>query len=130
MNCSTNKILQTALLSGGILIVIIGIGHIFMPEIGYDRKVPASMDTEISDHFYYLGTYAICSFLLTIGSISIYTSRKNNPDFSFTICAILALLWIARFILEIIYPVHLKLFFLNNPTLGRAPGGGRGAGGD
>ena len=111
-----NKITQYALLSGGILVSIIGVGHIFMPEFGYEKNIPASMDTEISNHFYYLGTYAICSFLLSLGIISIYLSRKNYRDISLTICSIWALLWTSRFILEIIYPVKLKLFFLTNPT--------------
>jgi hypothetical protein len=116
-----NRITQYALLIGGVFVSIIGVAHIFMPALGYDKQVPLSMSTEISDHFYYLGTYAICLFLLTIGSISIYVSKKGYPDVSLTICCIFALLWIGRLILEIIYPVKLKLFFLDNPTIVLTP---------
>ena len=107
---------QRTLLFGGISVCLIGIGHIFMPTLGYDQQVPLSMSKKVSDHFYYLGTYAICSFLLSLGIISIYISRLSQPNILKFFAGIFSFLWISRAILEIIYPVKLKLFFLNNPT--------------
>jgi uncharacterized membrane protein len=112
----SDRWLTTALLTGGIFTSFIGIAHIFMPQQGYDSSIPLGMPPEIRDHFYYLATYAICAFLLTLGFISIYTSQIKYPRISFVICLALGVLWISRTVLEIKYPVHLHLFFLNNPS--------------
>lgn len=109
--------LRSALLIGGICVTLIGIMHIFMPAMGYENTIPLSMPSEVSNHFYYLGTYAICTFLLTLGFLSIYASRIHHADVSFVICSAFSLLWINRAVLEIIYPVRLKLFFLSVPTV-------------
>lgn len=111
------SLLRSALLGGGICVTLIGIMHIFMPAMGYENTIPLSMPGEVSNHFYYLGTYAICTFLLTLGFLSIYASRIHHPDVSFVICSAFSLLWISRTVLEIIYPVRLKLFFLSVPTV-------------
>lgn len=98
------------------MISCIGIGHIFMPSLGYEPEVPAGMTTVVRDHFYYLGTYAICLFLLAQGFVSIYASRVQHRDVSIVICTVFAIVWIGRMILEVIYPVRLRLFFLADPT--------------
>jgi hypothetical protein len=109
--------LTMTLLIGGIFTTIIGIAHIFMPALGYNSSVSSGMRPEIRDHFYYLATYAICAFLLTLGFISIYISQINYPRVSFVVCFALSVLWVGRMVLEWKYPVHLKLFFLEDPTM-------------
>lgn len=113
---SSQKTAQLSLLFGGIWVCFIGIGHIFMPTLGYDRQVPMSMSKEVSEHFYYLGTYAICSFLISLGIISIYVSRLQQPGILKFFAGLFSFLWIGRTIMEVVYPVKLKLFFLSDPT--------------
>lgn len=103
------------MLTGGIITMIIGFGHIFMPTAGYEDTVIFSMAPAIRDHFYYLGTYAICIFLLALGFISIYFSRIELSIHTIIISSILAILWIGRTILEFIYPVEIKIFMLQKP---------------
>lgn len=109
------KALRFALLAGGVITLVIGVAHIFMPTVGYAQTIPEEMSKEVSDHFYYLGTYAICAFLLTLGSLSVYFSKLENTKNSLVLSFILALLWIVRTLLEIIYPVNLSLFILESP---------------
>jgi len=110
------KGMRYSLLVAGCFVTLIGLVHIFMPTLGYEESIPKSMPKELADHFYYLGTYAICTFLLTLGFISIYASGLKYPDVSFTLSVAFSLLWISRAIFERIYPVRLKLFFLDTPT--------------
>jgi hypothetical protein len=117
----TELSLKIALRVGGIFTLVIGIAHIFMPDLGYEPSVAESMTPDIRDHFYYLATYAICTFLLTLGIISIYASKIKETRVALFICMLLGLLWIGRTILEIRYPVHVKLFFLDVPTVALLP---------
>lgn len=112
----SDQILKSALLIGGIATMAIGIAHIFMPSLGYDSDVASSMSAEIRNHFYFLATYAICSFLLTLGFLSIYFSKLTYPDASFVVCAVLSVLWIARLMLELKYPVEVRLFVVDRPS--------------
>lgn len=112
---NTERLLRVALLVGGLLTAMIGIGHIFMPTAGYDSSVPLAMEPVIREHFYYLGTYAICAFLLSLAFLSIYFSRLEYPRASLVVCSVLAVLWVARTILEFLYPVEIRIFFLQKP---------------
>lgn len=112
---NSEYLLRGALLVGGLLTAMIGIGHIFMPAAGYDSSVPLAMEPAIREHFYYLGTYAICTFLLSLGFLSIYFSRFEYPRASLVVGSVLAVLWVARAILEFIYPVEVRIFFLATP---------------
>jgi len=112
---NSERLLRWALLVGGLLTAMIGIGHIFMPTIGYDSAIPQALDPAVREHFYYLGTYAICTFLLSMSFLSIYFSRLEYPRASLVVGAVLAVLWIARAILELIYPVEIQIFFLKTP---------------
>lgn len=112
-----DRLLKLALLSGDILATVIGVAHIFMPSLGYSSIMSSSMTTEIRDHFYYLATYAIGAFLLTLGFLSIYFSRLDYPKASLVVCAALSVLWITRAILEFAYPVEIGIFFMDRPTV-------------
>jgi hypothetical protein len=111
------KSLQYALLAGGITTTMIGTAHIFMPTFGYADDIPKEMSKEVGNHFYYLGTYAICGFLLTLGGLSIYFSKLENMKNSLVVSLFLALLWSLRAILEVIYPVDIPIFMLKTPHI-------------
>ena len=102
---------------GGLITLLIGIMHFFMPTFGYSTAVPESMTSTTRDHFYYLGTYAIGAFLLTFGNLSLYIARNEQHDIALVFSILLTALWFTRTILEIIYPTHLKLFLLENPIV-------------
>ena len=112
---NSERLLRGALLIGGLITAMIGVGHVFMPTIGYDSSVSLAMEPAIREHFYYLGTYAICAFLLSLAFISIYFSKFEYPQASLVVGSVLAVLWVARAILEFIYPVEIRIFFLQTP---------------
>jgi hypothetical protein len=108
-------LLRRALLIGGLITAVIGGGHIFMPTAGYDSSIPLSMEPLIRDHFYHLGTYAICGFLLSFAFLSLYFSRLAYPQASLVVCSALAVFWLVRAVFEFLYPVEIRIFFLQTP---------------
>jgi hypothetical protein len=102
---------------GALLTGLIGIGHILMPDFGYQNIVSDSMDSSVRDHFYFLGTYAVCLFLLSFSALSLYFSKFANPMATAVVCTIMFFFWGGRAVLEFIYPVSLKIFFLSNPHI-------------
>ena len=109
------KLLQISLRLGGVVTLAIGLAHLLFPSAGYDRAIPDSMSPLIRDH-YYLATYAIAAFLLSLGTISILFSRLNHLPSAITIACVLAVLWSVRFILELAYPVQVSLFVVPRPS--------------
>ena len=114
-NARRRQLLRPALAVGGLITGLIGIGHIFMPVFGYDGAVPLSMPPAERAHFYYLGTYAICGFLLSFAVLSLHFARSDQVRAARAVCAVLALFWTGRAILEVLYPVDLRLFVLASP---------------
>lgn len=104
------------------LIVLIGVMHIFLPTMGYDQAVVQSMNEEVAVHFYYLGTYAICSFLLGFGFLSFLIIRIDNSNMALfslrrSFSTISIIIWGLRLIMEFIYPVTLSIFNVRKPHL-------------
>jgi len=111
------KFLQISLRLGGLVTVAIGLAHLLFPGSGYSHNIPDSMPPAVRAHFYYLATYAIATFLLSIGSISVLFSRLNHVPSAVLIACVLAVLWTARFGLEILYPVEVRLFVMARPSV-------------
>lgn len=110
-------------ITSGSIILIIGLAHTLFPTYGYSDDVQAffKQSPAIADHFYYLATYAICSFLLFIGLVTIYIGAsvgfaRRNSKFITYYAALSIALWIARLALELKYPVKLSLFGISDPT--------------
>jgi len=111
------------LILSGSMILLIGLAHIIFPVYGYSDDVQDffRQSPSISDHFYYLATYAICSFLLFIGLVTIYigasvefVNRNSKPITYYSVLSIA--LWAGRLVLEMRYPVKLSLFGIHDPT--------------
>lgn len=100
--------------AGGLLLLI-GIGHMFMPEWGYAPSAIAGMSNLVAEHFYFLGTYAIGSFLLAFGIMSFVHARQPDSQSTLAFATVMALLWALRVALEFQYPVRLSIFGLQNP---------------
>ena len=75
------------------------------------------MESSVSEHFYYLGTYAICLFLLVFSALSIFFSKFTYPKATAVVSAAIFIFWGSRVVLEMIYPVNVKIFFLDNPHI-------------
>lgn len=105
---------QTALRIAGALITMIGIGHIFMPTLGYDDVTTRGMDARAMNHFYYLGTYAICAFLLGMAALAFVFARRPGPH-QRELALVLLIVWAVRLVLELRFPVDVPIFFLANP---------------
>ena len=103
--------------AGGLVVIMIGLAHFLMPTFGYEPAVPAAMDMRASAHFFYLGTYAIGGFLIAFGAISLYTSKLADTRTAALFAGLMALMWGWRTVLEILYPVDLRLFILERPTV-------------
>jgi hypothetical protein len=101
----------------GLATLAIGIAHFFLPRLGYDASVPASMNATTAAHFYYLGTYAIGGFLCAFGVLSLGVSKLKNDFAAGAFATVMAAVWAWRTVLEIVYPVNLQLFFLAKPTV-------------
>jgi hypothetical protein len=104
-----------ALRLAGALVLAIGLGHVFMPTIGYAPEATVDMSTETKDHFYYLGTYAICAFLLSFGVLAFWFSRDVRSRDARFFAAVMTAVWSARLALELRYPVAVRLFVLDHP---------------
>ena len=111
----TEGYVRAALIFGGAVTAAIGIGHIFLPTAGYEPSVAQSLAAPVRDHFYYLGTYAICSFLLGFAALSFYFAGRVHNSATAMVCAVSAFFWLARFGLELVFPVDLPIFFLERP---------------
>ncbi len=112
-----SKYLRLSLLVGGVLILLIALMHAFLPEFGYPSYISEQMPAEVSGHFYFLGTYAIGSFLLTLSFLSFYFSLSAPSQTAFVFALSQVVLWSLRTVLEIIYPVTVPIFFLAEPTI-------------
>lgn len=97
--------------------MVIGLAHFLMPTFGYDPAVPAEMSARYTAHFFYLGTYAIGGFLVASGVISLYTSELADTSTAALFAGLMTLVWGWRTALEVIYPVDLRLFVLDRPTV-------------
>jgi len=117
------KARNIGLICSGCIILLIGLAHIIFPIYGYGKDVQDffKQSHAISDHFYYLATYAICSFLLFIGLVTIYIGAsvkfiKHNSKFIKYYTVLSIVLWTSRLVLEIKYPVNLTLFGIHDPS--------------
>lgn len=101
---------------GGTIIFLIGLGHILMPSYGYSPSVLEGWSSPAIDHFYYLATYIICGFLISIGLLSLIYSNHGISRITAWFTLVISALWLLRLALELLYPVKLQIFFLANPN--------------
>jgi hypothetical protein len=100
---------------GGAIALAIGAAHFLMPSWGYDGLVLQSIPKIPRDHFVFLGTYAIGLFLVGAGVMSLHFAMVGGSQTAKLFAALQAAFWAARVLLEVLYPSHLQIFFLNDP---------------
>lgn len=101
-------------LAGGAVLAI-GLSHFVMPSWGYAADDIAAVPDLQRDHFVYLGTYAIGSFLVSFGALSLIADARRGDRFETVFFGLMTAVWAGRLGLEAIYPVDLPLFFLARP---------------
>lgn len=99
----------------GLMVLGIGIAHFFMPTLGYSGDVIAAVPEVQRDHFVYLGTYAIGTFLVAIGVLTLLADPNSADVLHRSFFGLMVLVWGVRLVLEVIYPVEFSLFFVSNP---------------
>ena len=113
-----NRWIKTVLMTAGIIEIFAGLGHFAMPYFVYQSR-GFSFLTQNEMNFATLGIFAIGILLIAFGAITI--SFALNVDASHELqciyAAVKSILWMARIILEIIYPIKISLFFIEKPTI-------------
>lgn len=113
-----NSYIKTVLMTAGIIEMLAGLAHFAMPHFVYQPK-GFSFLTQNEKHFIALGIFAVGILLIAFGILTILFSLKvdikNELLFFYTI--IKSFLWFARIILEILYPVKIPLFLMEQPTI-------------
>lgn len=99
----------------GALILTIGIAHLFMPSIGYASHDLSAIPEPQRSHFVYLGTYAIGVFLLAMGGLTVYMALQTATKAATVFFGAMAAVWTGRWVLEFLFPVNLRLFFVDDP---------------
>ncbi len=114
-NMSANSFYRIGLRIAGSLLFLISLGYLLLPSHGYSPDLTTNWSLETKDHFYYLATYMICTFVLTLSILSLIYSvqRPSRPIAWFT--SISTVLWSVRLYLETQFPVNVKLFFFEHP---------------
>ena len=106
------------LLAGGVVEILVAIIHFLMPL--HFSKVNEVIELSPGyRHFFLLGVNAIGLSVGVFGVLCIYYSTKilrgDASAWAFGLSQ--GVLWLGRTILELIYPVSIPLFFIDNPTI-------------
>ena len=109
------RIYRYGLRLGGGIILLIGLGHIAMPTMGYPPDIVSGWSAAAIDHFYYLATYFICAALISIGGLSLAFASLVPSAASALFAAAMAGLWAVRLALEMLYPVDVPIYFVDSP---------------
>lgn len=88
-----------------------------MPSFGYTAEALAAVPELQRDHFVYLGTYAIGTFLVAFGILTLLSDPRHQSTMETAFWGLMIIVWGTRLVLELIFPVNLPLFFLNEPHL-------------
>ncbi|MAS03631.1 MAG: hypothetical protein CL534_02895 [Ahrensia sp.] len=111
----SNGLTNTATRISGLLVLAIGLVHFILPTLGYAPDALAAIPEAQRAHFVYLGTYSIAFFLISFAVMTLMADR-TAPNRAITLfLGLMVIVWGARFVLELVYPVDLSLFFVANP---------------
>jgi len=111
----SNGLTNAATRISGLLVLMIGLVHFALPTLGYAPDALAAIPEAQRAHFVYLGTYSIAFFLISFAVMTLMADR-TAPNHAITaFLGVMVVVWGARFVLELLYPVDLSLFFVANP---------------
>ena len=114
---------KNILVLAGVIEILVGLLHFVMPYFAYQSHGFQMLNTN-EINFVTLVIYAVGILLVAFGSVSIllaqYTQSMQKIILYYLI--IKSVLWMARVVLELIYPVNLNMFFVEKFTLVILPG--------
>jgi len=103
-----NKI-NLLLILAGIIEILVGSLHFAMPYFIYQSHGFMNL-TNIESDFILLLTYAVGILLIAFGVTTLLLTKKELGFLLYYYLIIQSLLWTARVILELIYPIKLDMF--------------------
>ncbi len=115
--------IRKLLLVAGVVELAVGALHFAMPSSAYQSKgFPNLQPDELG--FVTLVTLAVGILLLAFGTFTVYLASRNVAviEILFWYSLIKAFLWAGRVILELAYPVRLRLFSVEPFTIVVMPG--------
>ncbi len=111
------RLASKAMLGGGIVEILIAVLHFLMPLQFVRTGEFAELSSDYLS-FVLHGTVAVGLCLTVFGMLSIYFAKKlligEKTAWVFGVSQ--GILWTARTISELVFPVRIPLFFLPNPT--------------
>jgi hypothetical protein len=114
---------RTLLLCAGVLELAVGALHFALPSSAYQsRGFPNLQPAELD--FVTLVTLAVGILLLAFGTLTLYLASRTGAivEILFGYAVIKAFLWAGRVLLEVAYPVRLRLFSVEPFTAVVMPG--------
>lgn len=112
---SSDRLINMVAHLAGAMVLAIGLAHFVMPSFGYARDALAAIPGPQKEHFVYLGTYAIGTFLVSLGILTLLSDQRRASPLELIFFGLMVFVWAARLALEFVYPVDLSLFFLSDP---------------
>jgi len=115
--------MKKLLLIIGSIEILVGLLHFFMP-LFFTKSESFLLLPNIEMNYLLLVTYAVGILLIAFGATTILLSKKTKElgKILYFYMIIQALLWIARVILELVYPVELEMFGIKPFTVIVLPG--------
>ena len=115
--------LKTLIYTAGIIEVLVGLLHFFMP-LFFDKSEIFSRLPMVEMDYLLLVTYAVGILLVAFGATTILFARRHKAlyEILYLYLMIQTILWTARVILELLYPVGLEMFTLKPFTIIVLPG--------
>jgi len=115
--------MKKLLLIIGSIEILVGLLHFFMP-LFFTKSESFLLLPNIEMNYLLLVTYAVGILLIAFGATTILLSKKTKElgKILYFYMIIQALLWTARVILELMYPVELEMFGIKPFTVIVLPG--------
>lgn len=113
-----NNLATRLFLTAGMVEVIAGLLHFAMPYFALQSKGFSFLDqNEVS--FVTAGVFSVGILLMAFGALTAYLSSSENTSTKILLCLGVtnSVLWLARIVIEIAYPIKIPLFFIRQPTV-------------
>lgn len=117
------SVLRRLLLVAGIIEIAVGLAHFAMPHFANQSDGFAQLRTGESD-FFTLVTFAVGILLIGFGCMTLVFAKDPVSAINVLLLYVIikSVLWTARVLLELTYPVTLKLFGVQPFTALASPG--------
>jgi hypothetical protein len=107
--------IRRILLTAGVVEVVVGVSHFAMPYFAYHAK-GFTLLNQHEINFVTLCVFAVGILLIAFGAVTICFSFNTHNEMLLPYTIIQSILWLARIIIEILYPVKIGLFWIRQPT--------------